>query len=230
MVSSSRIEIEKINGRNFELWKLKMEDLLVDREQWTTVCPGTQLISMSTEEWEKLERREISMNQLCLVSVLLNVSCEDSAKKLWDKLGIFYQSKYLVNNSFVRKKLYLLRMSDGISVTDHLNAFNTILSQLSYVDIKIIEQEKCIILLCSFPDSWDILVMDIGSNTTTLALEDVVSSLLSEEMRRKNMEGSTKVALVVRGQPIKRDKGKFSSRKSKSKGGYKSLVQSTRRC
>jgi hypothetical protein len=34
MASSSRIEIEKFNGQNFELWKLKIEDLLVDREQW----------------------------------------------------------------------------------------------------------------------------------------------------------------------------------------------------
>jgi hypothetical protein len=31
--SSSRIEIEKLNGKNFELWKIKMEDLLVDKEQ-----------------------------------------------------------------------------------------------------------------------------------------------------------------------------------------------------
>jgi hypothetical protein len=42
MVSSSRIEIEKFNGKNFELWKLKMEDLLVDKEQWIVVDPGTQ--------------------------------------------------------------------------------------------------------------------------------------------------------------------------------------------
>jgi hypothetical protein len=34
MASSSRIEIEKFNGKNFELWKLNMEDLLVDKEQW----------------------------------------------------------------------------------------------------------------------------------------------------------------------------------------------------
>ena len=32
MTSYSRIEIEKFNGKNFELWKLKMEDLLVDKE------------------------------------------------------------------------------------------------------------------------------------------------------------------------------------------------------
>jgi hypothetical protein len=33
MVSSSRIEIEKFNGHDVELWKLKMEDILLDREQ-----------------------------------------------------------------------------------------------------------------------------------------------------------------------------------------------------
>jgi hypothetical protein len=97
------------------------------------------------------------------------------------------------------------------------------------VDIKITEEEKCIILLCSLPDSWDSLVMDIGSNTTILVLEDVVASLLSEEMRRKNMEGSTKYDLVVKGQMVDRDKGKFSSRKSNSKGISKSPSQSTRR-
>jgi hypothetical protein len=49
MESSSIIEIEKFNGQNFELWKIKMEDLLVDQEQWTMVCLGTQLTGMSME-------------------------------------------------------------------------------------------------------------------------------------------------------------------------------------
>ena len=77
---------------------------------------------MSKEEWEKIERKERSMIRICLAYlVLLNVSGEDSTKKMWDKLGILYQSKYLVNKLFLIKKLYLLRMSDGNSGTDHLN-------------------------------------------------------------------------------------------------------------
>jgi hypothetical protein len=112
--------------------------------------------------------------------MLLNVLGEDSTKKLWDKLGSFYQSKSLVNKSFLRNKLYLLRIVDGSSVTKHLNVFNNIKSRLLSIDIKITKDEKCIILLCSFLDSWDSLVMAIGSNSTTLALEDVVSSLLLE--------------------------------------------------
>jgi hypothetical protein len=41
MVSSSKIETEKFNGKRFELWKLNMEDLLVNKDQWIVVYPGT---------------------------------------------------------------------------------------------------------------------------------------------------------------------------------------------
>jgi hypothetical protein len=210
MASSSRIEIEKFNGKKFELWKLKMEDLLVDKEQWIVVDLGTQptgtpststqatgtqptstqttstpVTGMSKEDWDKLDRRARSTIRLCLAdSVLLNVSGESIAKELWDKLGNLYQSKSLVNKLFLRKKLYHLRMEDGDSVTEHLNAFNTLVSQLGSVNITIAEEDKCITLLCSLLDSWDNLVVAIGSTTqSTLKYEDVVASLLSEEMR-----------------------------------------------
>ena len=91
MASSSRVEIEKFKGQNFELWKFKMEDLMVDKEQWGTVDLGTKPASTSSEDWEKLDRKVRSMSRLChLESVLLNVSGEDSAKKLWEKLGNLY--------------------------------------------------------------------------------------------------------------------------------------------
>ena len=71
--------------------KLKIEYLLVDQEQWTPLFPITMPTSMSTKEWEKLYRRERGMIILCLAdSILLNVSGEDSTKKLWDKLGRLY--------------------------------------------------------------------------------------------------------------------------------------------
>eukprot|EP00253_Pinus_taeda_P020596 PITA_20596 len=164
MASSEKIEIEKFNGQSFELWKLKMEDLLVDKDQWIAVDPG-----------------------------------EATAKALWDKLGNLYQSKSLVNKLFLRKKLYDLRMKDGDSMTEHLNAFNTVVSQLSYVDIKISDEDKCISMLCSLPDSWDSLVIAIGSNATALQFDEIVSALLPEEMRRKNMDNQNGDALSVRG-------------------------------
>ena len=66
MASSSKVEIEKFNGQNFEPWNLKMEDLLVDKEQWVAVDPGTKPTGVSTEDWEKLDRKARSMIRLCL--------------------------------------------------------------------------------------------------------------------------------------------------------------------
>ena len=82
MVSSSIIWIENFNSKSFELWKFNMKDLLVDKEQWIIVDPGTQPTStlststqatstqptstqttstpvtgMSKEDWDKLDRR-----------------------------------------------------------------------------------------------------------------------------------------------------------------------------
>jgi hypothetical protein len=180
MASNSKMEIEKFNGKSFELWKLKMEDLLVDRDQWIMVDPGTAPTGTSADDWKKMDRKAKSTIRLCLSdSVLLNVSEEATAKDLWEKLGKLYQSKSLVNKLFLRKKLYNLRMRDGDSVAEHLNAFNTVVSQLVSVDIKISDEDKCISLLCSLPDSWDSLVVAISSNTTSLKFEEVVSSLLS---------------------------------------------------
>ena len=50
MGSGGKIEIEKFNGQSFELWKLKMEDLLVDKYQWIVVDLGTKPRAMSDED------------------------------------------------------------------------------------------------------------------------------------------------------------------------------------
>ena len=129
MASSGKIEIEKFNGQSFELWKLKMEDMLMDKDQWIVVDPGTKPMEMSDEHWKKLDRKAKSKIWLRVSdSVLLNVSGEAMAKILWEKLGNLYQSKSLVNKLFLRKKLYNLMMKDGDLVTEHLNAFNTVVS------------------------------------------------------------------------------------------------------
>eukprot|EP00253_Pinus_taeda_P023778 PITA_23778 len=155
MVSSGKIEIEKFNGQSFELWKLKMEDLLVDKNQWIVVDPGTKPIGVSGEEWKKLDWKEKSSIQLCASDpVLLNVSGEAIMKALWDKLGTLYQSKSLVNKLFLRKKIYNLSMKDGDLVTEHLNAFS-------------------------------------------IVFDEIVSSLLMEEMRRKNMESQNEAKTTL---------------------------------
>ena len=112
-------------------------------------------------------------------------------------------------------------MEDGDSMTNNLNVFNTLVSQLISIDIKMVEEDKCITFLCSLPDSWHNLVVTIGGSTkSTLKFEDIVSSLLSEEMRRKSMENhSTNTLSVISGHT--KERGNFTGGRYKSRGRSK---------
>ena len=91
-----------------------MEDLLVDKEQWAVVHLGAKPATMSSKDWEKLDRKaRRTICLCCLDSVLLNVSGEDFAKKPWEKLGNLYQSKSLVKKCFYKKNCIILGCVDG---------------------------------------------------------------------------------------------------------------------
>ena len=90
-------------------------------------------------------------------------------------------------------------MSHDDLVIEHQNAFNTIINQLSFVDIKITKEETYLSLLFSLLDCWDNLVMVFGSHNTTQNINDVVAALFLKWTRLKNMEGSNPEELLVRG-------------------------------
>jgi hypothetical protein len=50
MASNSKMEIEKFNRQSFELWKLKMEYLLVEKDQWIAVYLGTVPTGTSADD------------------------------------------------------------------------------------------------------------------------------------------------------------------------------------
>ena len=81
---------------------------------------------------------------------------------------------------FLQKKLFHLRIDENDTVTKHLNVYNILVSRINYVGIKMVEEDKCITLLCSLRDSWDNLIVAIGSaSQVTLKFDEIVSSLLS---------------------------------------------------
>ena len=92
MASSGKIEIEKFNGQSFELWKLKMEDLLVDNDQWIMVDLGNKPTAMSDEYWKKLDQKAKSTIRLCLrfsiVECIWGSYGEEFVGKTWDFVPI----------------------------------------------------------------------------------------------------------------------------------------------
>ena len=112
---SRRIDVEKFYGTNFEMWKLKMEDILIDQDLWDAVDENKfRPINLTlATQYDVTDIKAKGLIRLCLAdSILINVYEEPTTKKLWKKLSEIYQVKSLVNKIFLRKNLYSLRMDE----------------------------------------------------------------------------------------------------------------------
>ena len=76
-------------------------------------------------------------------------------------------------------------MKEETAVLEHLNFFNKIISKLLTVDVKINKKDKALILLSSLLESYDHIVTTMLYGMKTLILEEVMSTLLSNEFRKR---------------------------------------------
>ena len=112
-MQSSKFEVEKFSGkRNFELWKLKMRDSLVQQGlQKTLAGKSKKPTVMTNEEWEDLDAKALSTICLCLADeVMFNMVGEDTISGLWSKLEILYMTKSLTRRIYLKRQLYSLQM------------------------------------------------------------------------------------------------------------------------
>lgn len=75
-------------------------------------------------------------------------------------------------------------MKDEVSVHDHLNKLNALLTNLLGIGVKINEVKQTTILHCSILDLWDNLIMSL-SYVTKLDIDSIIASLLLEEIKKE---------------------------------------------
>ena len=82
---SGRIDVEKFFGTNFEMWKLKMEDLLIDQDLMDAIDEDKLRPTDLTlaAQYDVIDRKAKGLIKLCLAdSILINVHEEPTMKKL----------------------------------------------------------------------------------------------------------------------------------------------------
>jgi hypothetical protein len=126
-------------------------------------------------------------------------------------------TKSLTSRIYLKRQFYSLQMKEGTKVTDHLNTFNTLIVQLTSMEVKFEDEDKAITLFCSLPESWDNIVTSISfSSVDVLDCDSVVVALLAEEMRRKsNKETSTLEAMLIRGRITEKNRRSYFRTKSR---------------
>jgi len=117
-------------------------------------------------------------------------------------------------------------MKRGLSINKHMNNYTKLLTDLVNVDVKIVEEDKAVILLNSFPkEEYQIFTLTLINGRQTLNYNEVSAALVNYEVRRQDRwsssEGSSAEALAVRGKSSNQ-KGRGDVR-SKSRPGFKDL-------
>ena len=182
-------KMEKFNGRNFLIWKMRMRAILVKDKCLAAIVNRPE--NITDDKWEEIDTNTIANLHLELGDKLLsNIEEKKTAKKIWDYLTKLYETKSIHNKIFLKRTLYTLRMSESSSVTGHINTLNTLFSQLQNMGYEIKTSEHAEILLQSLPDSYDQLIINLTNNLLVdyLNFDDIVAVVLDKEKTRKNKE------------------------------------------
>jgi hypothetical protein len=84
-------------------------------------------MTMKDEEWEVLDKKALGTIRLSLTtSVAFNISKENTTNELMDALAKLYEKPSVSNKIFLMKRLFNMKISEGGSIANHLNEFNTI--------------------------------------------------------------------------------------------------------
>ena len=127
--------IEKFDGTNFGYWKMQIEDYLYGKKLHLPLL-GKKPKSMDEEEWSVLDRQVLGVIQLTLTrSNAHDIVKEKTTTDLMKVLSSMYEKLSANNKVHLMKKLFNLKMVEGIPVAQHLSEFNTITNQFSSVEI-----------------------------------------------------------------------------------------------
>ncbi|KAE8686551.1 cytochrome P450 71A9-like [Hibiscus syriacus] len=223
-MSGAKFEVAKFDGQgNFGLWQTRVKDLLA-QQGILKALRSTKPASMDEEDWEELQQRAAGTIRLCLADeVMYHVMHLSSPDEIWRKLESQFMSKSLTTKLYLKQRLYGLKMQDDHDLAQHVNVFNQIVSDLARLDVKIEDEDRAMILLCSLPPSYEHMVTTLTYGKETINVEEITAALLAHNQRKQNAgESSQADSLYVKGnrdrgrKPEKAGSGKRNSR-SKSR-------------
>ena len=219
---ASKFEVARFDGTgNFGMWQTRVKDLLA-QQGISRALNEKKPAKVDDDKWEEMQAQACGTIRLCLSDqIMYHVMDETSAKKIWDKLEEQFMSKTLTQKLYLKQKLYGLKMQEGSDLAEHINVFNQLIADLVKVDVKIDDEDRAIILLCSLPASYEHLVTTLTYGKEDVKVDEIIAALLAHEQRRKNnaSEEPSGSAFTVRGDYSGEDKK--GDRKKKGPQCYK---------
>ena len=219
--------IEKLNGDNYGIWKIRMKALLVHRNLWKFVCPtildgdspsvhqqpgsdentsapSTAAPSTASDDSQSLEKSQQAMSLILLAmndSQIIHCDECDTARKAWVKLQKLYEEPSTANRMRLYEKFLTAKMDKSITVRAHVENFSSVRSQLKSVGVNIDEGLYKLALLRSLSQRYDHLFVTLENQVDSLNIKDLHARIYREEVCQDSTEERTSQALSAQFKP-----------------------------
>ncbi|GJV40323.1 retrotransposon protein, putative, ty1-copia subclass [Tanacetum coccineum] len=161
----AKFDVKKFDGSNdFGLWRVKMRCLLIQHGWEAALDPFPKTMANA----EKTAALKIIVY-----------------KKAHNALLLCLDNKSLANKLYLKKKLFTFYMHSGKKLSEHIDEFNKLIDDLANIDVDIDDEDQALMLLTSLPSLYDNFVETLLYGRESLTLEDVLSSLNSQELKKR---------------------------------------------
>ncbi|GFZ08300.1 hypothetical protein Acr_20g0001080 [Actinidia rufa] len=200
-----------LSATNYAIWKPRMEDILFCKDLHDPLeYKGEKPVATKDEEWRKMNRKTIGLIRQC----------------------IGHESKTSRNKALLMRRLVNLKLQRETTVAEHTSEFQSLVNQLTSVDLEFDDEMQALLLLSSLPESWETLVVSLSNSAPNgkLTTSMVMDALFNEEARRREMgstDQSESQALVSEGS---RERGRGQGRghhRGIGKGRWRSQARDT---
>lgn len=177
--------------------------------------------------WKRLDKKVFSTIRLYLSNgVLQKIHIETMTARLQRKLEALCLSKSIDNQLVLKQWLYTLCLVEGTSIKSHTSEFITVIDNLKTVDVKVEDQDKVILLLCSLLLSYKTFWETIIYRRISLTFDDINDSFLTKEKLDNGFASTMRVNEQDVNLHVRRehnqdtDKGRFGSKRRNMNKAY----------
>jgi len=206
---------------NYQTWKVQVRMALIRENLWHIVNGTEQAPAPDSSDYSKFSaRRDKALATIVLTldpELIYLIGDAEDPIKVWKELENTYQKKSVANKFSLRKKLINTKFQTGTSLQNHAKIFSETYSSLAAIGEPLDNDDKVFYLLCSLPESFDMVVTTIENCEKLPDFQVVLQKLLAHEKKieeRKNDSESSN-ALI-----IKKDKNKRKCNHCKKIGHF----------
>lgn len=224
----STVNVTKLDGNNFQLWKFQMNAIFVAAGV-DDIVDGTRIKPEQTEieaakVWKKDDARimflistAMEMNQVECV-----LSCK-SGREMWTKLSAIHEQKSETNKLILTQRFHEYRMNTSDSVVQHIAKVQNMAGQLADVGETVSNVAVMAKILCSLPPKYNALKTAWDSVEPARQTVDYLQERLIKEEARLTADDEAVTAFAAMNTNNKKPSVKPEQKKKSSNRNKKQV-------